>query len=135
MKIITLCGSTKFKEEYDEINKKLTLRGNIVISCGVWKHQMNREFSKGEIDLLEEIHFRKIDLADEIFIINPNNYIGKHTKLEIDYAKSKNKKIRYLKHDFSGDWMILTCKRCNYIVAMRDTSPDPFCEDKLTITA
>lgn len=130
MKVITLCGSTKFREKFDYINRILTLQGNVVISCGVWKHEMNREFQEKEIALLEKIHFKKIDLASQIFVINLNGYVGEHTQLEIEYAKELGKQIIYLEHDFEGDW-ILTCKRCEYSVAMRDEKADPYCMTKL----
>jgi hypothetical protein len=96
MKIITLCGSSKFKKEFDMINKEETMNGNIVISLGIFGHYENIDFTIEEKEMLDRIHKKKIDLADEIFVINVNNYIGKSTKSEIEYAKRKNKKIRYL---------------------------------------
>ncbi len=99
-KVITLCGSTRFKKEFEEINKKLTLEGNIVISVGVFVHNdEEKEELLSKKKLLDEIHLDKIRLADEIFVINKNGYIGESTKREIEFAKKLGKPIRYLEPD------------------------------------
>lgn len=96
-KIITLCGSTKFREEFLEVQKRLTLEGNIVISVGLFGHSGDEEvWDKGIKEMLDDMHLRKIDLADEIFVVNPGGYIGESTRKEIEYAKGKNKVVRYL---------------------------------------
>ncbi len=96
-KIITLCGSTRFKDEFFAEQKRLTLEGNIVISVGLFGHSGDNEvWEEGTKEMLDDMHKRKIDLADEIFVINPNGYIGESTKSEIKYAKMKHKKIKYL---------------------------------------
>ena len=96
-KVITLCGSTRFKEQFIEIQKKLTLEGNIVISVGTFGHCGDNEvWTDGKKAMLDRMHLAKIDLADEIFVINVDNYIGDSTRNEIEYAKSKGKKVRFL---------------------------------------
>ena len=96
-KVITLCGRTKFKEEFLEVQKQLTLQGNIVISVGLFGHSGDNEvWTEGMKEMLDDMHKRKIDMADEIFVINVNGYIGESTKSEIEYAKSKNIPINYL---------------------------------------
>lgn len=96
-KVITLCGSTRFKEQFIEIQKKLTLEGNIVISVGAFGHCGDNEvWTDGKKAMLDRMHLAKIDLADEIFVINVDNYIGDSTRNEIEYAKSKGKKVRFL---------------------------------------
>jgi hypothetical protein len=94
--VITLCGSTEFKDEFMKVQKKLTLEGNIVISLGVFGHHDNENLTSNTIQMLENIHRLKIDMSDEIFVINKNGYIGESTKSEIEYAKSIGKNIRYL---------------------------------------
>ena len=96
MKIITLCGSTKFKKEFEEINKKLTLEGNVVLSLGVFSHTDGEQLSDEQIKMLKDIHKQKIAMSDEIFVINKNSYIGNGLKEEIEYAKQLNKGISYL---------------------------------------
>ena len=46
--------------------------------------------------MLDDMHLRKIDLADEIFVVNPGGYIGSSTRREIDYAQSTGKDVRYI---------------------------------------
>jgi hypothetical protein len=76
-KVITLCGSTRFKEHFLEVQKKLTLEGNIVISVGMFGHAGDEEALQYEVKaMLDRQHLAKIDLADEIFVINVDNYIG-----------------------------------------------------------
>lgn len=96
-KVITLCGSTKFKEEYLDAQKRLTLEGNIVISVGLFGHSGDNEvWSEGTKAMLDDMHKRKIDMADEIFVINVGGYIGDSTRSEIEYAKSTGKRIEFL---------------------------------------
>lgn len=96
-KVITLCGSTKFKDEFLEVQKKLTLEGNIVISVGLFGHSGDNEvWDEGVKEMLDDMHKRKIDMADEIFVINKGGYIGASTRSEIEYASNHCKKINYL---------------------------------------
>lgn len=96
-KVVTLCGSTKFKDEFMEAQKRLTLEGNIVISVGLFGHAGDEEVWKpGVKEMLDDMHLRKIDMADEIFVINVNGYIGESTRREIAYATQAGKGIRYL---------------------------------------
>ena len=96
-KVITLCGSTRFKEQYMAVQKRLTLEGNIVISVGMFGHSGDAEVWKpGVKEMLDDMHLRKIDLADEIFVINVGGYIGSSTRSEIEYARSQGKVIKYL---------------------------------------
>ena len=98
-KVITLCGSTKFKEQYLEAQKRLTLEGNIVVSVGLFGHSGDDEvWTEGTKAMLDDMHKRKIDMADEIFVINVGGYIGESTRNEIDYAVSKGKTIHYLEN-------------------------------------
>lgn len=95
--VITLCGSTRFKDDFMRVQKELTLKGYIVLSVGVFGHSGDNEvLSEGVKEMLDDIHKRKIDMASAIYIINPNGYIGESTKSEIEYAKTHNKEIYYL---------------------------------------
>lgn len=95
--VITLCGSTRFKEQYLEAQKRLTLEGNIVISVGLFGHSGDEEvWTEGTKEMLDNMHLRKIDMADSIYVINVGGYIGESTKREIEYAKKNGKKILYL---------------------------------------
>lgn len=103
-KVITLCGSTRFKDAFIETQKRLTLEGNIVISVGLFGHSGDDEvWTAGTKEMLDDMHKRKIDMADEIFVINVGGYIGSSTRSEIEYATAKGKPIRYLKPFVSGE--------------------------------
>lgn len=103
-KVITLCGSTKFKDEFIKQQKRLTLEGNIVISLGLFGHSGDSEVWEGQKEgtstkthqMFEEMHKQRIDMADEIFVINVNGYIGEGLRNEIQYAIENNKKINFL---------------------------------------
>jgi len=102
--VVTLCGSTRFKEDFFKVQKKLTLEGKIVISVGLFGHSGDKEVWEGmdedtltkTKEMLDDMHKRKIDMADSIFVINVGGYIGSSTKSEIDYAIKTGKKVEYL---------------------------------------
>ena len=80
-----------------EAQKRLTLEGNIVISVGLFGHSGDQEvWTEGTKEMLDDMHKRKIDLADAIYVINVGGYIGESTRSEIDYARRHGKQIRYL---------------------------------------
>lgn len=102
-KVITLCGSTRFKDAFMEAQKRLTLEGKIVISVGLFGHSGDDEvwdgMDEGTLsktkEMLDDMHKRKIDMADEIFVINVGGYIGDSTRSEIEYAKAAGKPVKY----------------------------------------
>ena len=102
--VITLCGSTRFKDEFMNAQKRLTLEGNIVISVGLFGHSGDQEvwenMDEGTLtktkEMLVDMHKRKIDMADSIYVINVGGYIGDSTRSEIEYAKKHGKEVQYL---------------------------------------
>ena len=97
-KVITLCGSTRFKEDFDRVNRELTLMGNIVISVGAFGHAGDT-FTDEQKVMLDDIHKRKIDMADAIYVINKDGYIGQSTRSEIAYAIRLGKQIIFMEDD------------------------------------
>ncbi len=97
-KVITLCGSTRFKEDFLRVQKQLTLEGNIVISVGFFEQADGDEnIITPEVKVMfDDMHKRKIDMCDEIYVINKNGYIGESTKSEIEYAIEIGKPVKYL---------------------------------------
>ena len=95
-KIITLCGSIKFKDEFMKVQEKLTLDGNIVLTPNFFNNIKKEEIDLETKKMLDEMHKQKIDISDEIYVINVGGYIGESTKSEIKYAEAKGKKISYL---------------------------------------
>jgi hypothetical protein len=95
--IITLCGSTQFKDDFLRVQKELTLQGYIVISVGLFGHSGDEEaWEEGTKEMLDNMHKRKIDLAQAIYVINRDGYIGSSTRSEIEYAKAAGKEIFYM---------------------------------------
>lgn len=112
-KIVCLCGSTRFSEAYQEANLRLTLEGYIVLSIGCDMRSDAALFAnktQEELDQikagLDELHLRKIDLADEILVLNVGGYIGDSTRREIDYAAIHKKPIRWLEPVEALDWRL-----------------------------
>jgi len=98
-KIVCLCGSTRFMQQFFEVGWEFTLQGYIVLSVGVCKHAEHHgaeALGQEVVDKLDELHLRKIDLADEVFVLNVGGYIGESTSREIKYAQGQNKPISYL---------------------------------------
>ncbi|MDH6365213.1 hypothetical protein M2139_002215 [Enterococcus sp. PF1-24] len=102
LKVITLCGSTRFKDEFREIEAKLALVGAAVFSVGFFEKSEGIEITKEQEKLFKQLHFSKIDLSDEIFVIDVNGYIGESTRKEIDYAMQNNKVVRYYSKEYNG---------------------------------
>lgn len=98
-KVVTLCGSTKFKDDFLREQKRLSLQGNIVISVGLFGHSGDGEvWNDGVKEMLDDMHKRKIDMADEIFVINKGGYVGASTRSEIEYAIATGKKVVYMEN-------------------------------------
>ena len=98
MKIVTLCGSLKFKNEMMTVAEKMALEGYCILTP-VYPVSENMERTEEQLIKLKEAHFKRIELSDAIFVINKNNYIGESTNLEIEYAKKLGKEIMYLEQN------------------------------------
>lgn len=94
--IICLCGSTKFKAEFLSAARAFTLQGHIVVMPGVFGHT-DGGFVSGDVKKkLDELHFRKIEMADLVYVVNPNGYVGDSTRKEIEYAQSLHKLVNFM---------------------------------------
>ena len=96
--IVCLCGSIRFPDAWKKAHREESLAGKIVLSVGVMIHAGDSPIREDcpEKRLLDELHLRKIDLADEVLILNVNGYIGESTQRELTYALVEKKKIRFL---------------------------------------
>ena len=129
-KIITLCGSTKFREDFERVNKELTLAGNIVISVGAFIHSGDNVTDEQKV-ALDEVHRRKIDLADAIYVINKDGYIDNSTKSEIEYAEAQGKEIMYMEKQTPDDVEEMASILCSGNCEKEDyTSPKGRCRVK-----
>ena len=99
-KIICLCGSTKFKKEFLEQQERLVLAGNIVLTVDIFGHSDHVNLSATEKIMLDDMHKQKIEMSDEIFVINKQGYIGKSTQSEIDYAVSLKKPVNFMEENY-----------------------------------
>lgn len=99
--VVCLCGSTRFADEFRAANLRETIAGKIVLSIGCDTKSDSDLIVLGKLTVeakakLDTLHLRKIDLADEVLILNVGGYIGDSTGRELEYAKSKGKVIRFL---------------------------------------
>jgi hypothetical protein len=95
--IVCLCGSTRFLQEFREANFRETMAGKIVLSIGCdTKSDGGLQLTAEDKDKLDVLHKQKIDLADEILVLNVGGYIGPSTRSEIGHAEKTGKSIRYL---------------------------------------
>jgi len=101
-RVVCLCGSTRFSDAFKAASMDRTLNGEIVLApgCSIPDDDIFETFipeakrlAKAKLDVL---HFRKIDLADYILVLNVEGYVGESTEREIEYARSHNKPICWL---------------------------------------
>lgn len=99
--IVCLCGSTRFYDEFQQANYDLTMKGLIVLSVGFYPHAKHGHgegvgHDSAEKLALDNLHKRKIDLADWVYVLNVGGYIGESTRSEIEYAEKIDRPVRYL---------------------------------------
>lgn len=95
--IVCLCGSTRFRAEFEQANRRFTLQGRIVLTVGFFAHGAEgADITDTAKHALDHLHLHKIRLADEVFIINPGGYIGESTRREIAYSIYLGKCLHFL---------------------------------------
>ena len=94
--IITICGSTRFKDEMMQVAEQLTMDGHIVLMPMVFHHSDDKQLTIEEKIRLDNLHKEKIDMSDGIFVVNVDGYIGESTYGEIDWAMRHKKPVWYL---------------------------------------
>ena len=97
-KVITLCGSARFKDEFRKQEQILSLKGYIVLSPIFFDEEIQTKLERTKLEMLKLMHYKRIELADEILVINKYGYIGDSTKKEIDFAKKLNKIIKFIEN-------------------------------------
>ena len=109
--VVCLCGSTRFYDVFQRANYEETMRGKIVLTVGFFAGATDAEHSERlgckpeQKTALDELHKRKIDIADEILVLNVDGYIGKSTRSEIEYAVEHDKRVRWWDEDKRPDWV------------------------------
>lgn len=99
-RVVVLCGSTRFKRDHEAANAAETLAGHIVLACGIYGHATD-DVTEDQKAALDRLHLHKIDLADEVIVVNPTGYIGQSTQAEIAYARQHHKPVRFT-HPYGG---------------------------------
>lgn len=97
--VVCLCGSTRFRKAFEEANQRETLAGRIVLSVGFFGHEQGLQPDDPRKRRLDVLHKRKIDLADEVLVLNVGGYVGDSTKSEVQYARAAGKLVRWLEPD------------------------------------
>ena len=95
MKVVTLCGSMRFQNEMMEIAEKLAREGECVLTP-VYMVMKDCEISEEEVKRLKLEQFKRIELADEVLVVNVDGYVGESTMAEIEFAKRNGKRVRWM---------------------------------------
>lgn len=104
--VVCLCGSTRFGAHFRNANLALTLGGRIVLSIGCdTKSDAGLKLTRADKQRLDELHLRKIDLADRVYVLNVDGYIGESTRREIAYALSMGRKVEFLEPDMGEAYL------------------------------
>lgn len=131
--IVTLCGSTRFYEAYQEANFRLTMAGKIVLSVGFYPHTLSAHeyiehgervgITAAEKIALDELHKRKIEMSDQVFVLNVGGYIGESTRGEIEHARKIGKPVYYLENLNEWDNRSVHYRRMNGYPYQRTALP------------
>lgn len=127
-KIVCLCGSTRFSDAFEKANLTETLAGKIVLTVGCMTHsdeQLKAVITSEKKIELDELHKRKIDLADEVLILNVGGYIGQSTLSELEYAIKHMKIVRFLEEPTDRSTVHRSCNNC--LNKCMDMDMDPYC--------
>ena len=101
--IVCLCGSTRFREAFRAENERLTRAGKIVLTVGVFAHADGVDLTTQEKARLDELHRRKIDLADRVHVLNVDGYVGESTRGEVAYAREHGVPVTWLEPEHALD--------------------------------
>jgi len=97
--VVVLCGSTRFREEFRNVERALTLAGKIPLPPAIYGKAEGIKYSNEMSKHLFELHLDKIRMSDSIYVIDVDGYIGESTQKEIAFAKDNGKGIRYYSHE------------------------------------
>lgn len=95
MKIITACGSYKYKRQMSEITEIMTLKGNCMLTPNELTRPNKESYTEDEAKMIDAMHKEKIKISDAILVVDVDGYIGSSNKSEIEFAKRLNKEILY----------------------------------------
>ena len=93
-KVAVLCGSTRYKKQYEKVAADLEMNGYILLRTSIFSHYDHIDLRKRDVKRLEKIFREKIKFCDEVHVVVVNNYIGESTRKEIQLAEVYNKPIK-----------------------------------------
>jgi hypothetical protein len=96
--LVVLCGSTKFKEDFERVAKAETLKGKLVIAPHVYR-QSGDAITDAQREMLLKLHLRAVDIADELLVVDPGGYIGEATRLVINAAEELRVPVRRMSQE------------------------------------
>ena len=99
--VITLCGSMRFRAEFERLNAELTLAGHVVLAPTALSP--STELTGEERARLGRIHLQKVAMADEVLVVNVGGYVGESTRREIEHARSRGIRVRFLEPRANDD--------------------------------
>jgi len=109
--IVCLCGSTRFKDAFIDATRDRTLLREIVLSVGMFGHLEGLDMNGATKVALDELHKRKIDLADYVLVLNVDGYIGDSTRGEIEYARSRGIRVAYLEERTATEPVVVAAEK------------------------
>lgn len=106
LEIITLCGSRRFKTDFERISKEFALKGKIVFTPAIFNIDIEEvgKLSTAQHNILDILHQNKILMSDKVLIVNPGGYIGDNTREEIKFAEAHNIEIEYLHEPITEEY-------------------------------
>ncbi len=115
--VVTICGSSRFKDEHLAMSTRETLLGHIVLGMGFFHHEDNVPITAAVKEKLDILQGQKIDMSDEILVVNPNGYIGESTKKAIIHAIANNKGMRFTDKDAGEEYLQANTHEIGRLVA------------------
>lgn len=106
--VVCICGSTSFSDQHAIARWELECTGEHICLMinylpewyaekqGWGDHMDHHGESAGCKEELDDLHFHKIDMADWVLVVNPDDYIGDSTANEIEYAREQGKTVRFV---------------------------------------
>jgi hypothetical protein len=98
LNVITLCGSMRFWDEFERLSAELTLAGNVVLTPVRLDPAIHP--SPEQRERLGRVHLQKVDMSDEVVVVNVGGYLGDSTRAEIDHARARDLRVTFLVDEF-----------------------------------
>jgi hypothetical protein len=98
-KIVAIVGSSRFKQFHQGHAQRLTLKGYVVLGYGFFHHVDARPITDDEKRMLDALTLTKVEMADEVLVVDVNGYVGESTKRAIEFATQLGKPVTYTRDE------------------------------------